>query len=190
MWLTQNTNIFSLYTIFKQLELYTKWVPCPFSNLPIQHRKEIKFKARLNWILLNDDICCLYSSFVSVKQLVGEITDNYCWLLLTSYDFLSLQLARCVYRQSTVWRLFPRQTIKAGVEDLYGYGHTKIGMVGTTTFSVCYGSRALPAFTFQVSRHGSNLLGFDLFCALGFSITDNTGANILTVNIPWPHRWL
>lgn len=36
-------------------------------------------------------------------------------------------------------------------DELYGYGHAKIGTVGRATFSVCYDSEALPAFTFQVS---------------------------------------
>lgn len=62
-------------------------------------------------------------------------------------------------------------------------------MVGTATFSVCYSFRTLPAFTFQVSRHCANLLGFDLFCALGLSIKDNTGATTLTVTTPWQQRW-
>ncbi|KAI3360245.1 hypothetical protein L3Q82_014555 [Scortum barcoo] len=35
----------------------------------------------------------------------------------------------------------------------------------------------------------ANLLGFDLFCTLGFSITDNTGTSILMVTTPWQHRW-
>ncbi|CAK6974056.1 uncharacterized protein LOC114461062 [Scomber scombrus] len=80
---------------------------------------------------------------------------------------LDTAASRSLLNESLVRRLFPRQTIKASAEDLYGYGHTKIGMVGTTTFSVRYGCRALPAFTFQVSRHGANLLRIDLFCALG-----------------------
>lgn len=79
--------------------------------------------------------------------------------------------------------------IRADAEELYGYGHAKIGMVGTATFSVCYGSKTLPAFSFHVSRHGANLLGFDLFCAQGFSVTDNMGATILTVSTPWQHGW-
>lgn len=48
---------------------------------------------------------------------------------------------------------------------------------------------ALPTFTFQVSCQGANLLGFDLFCAQDFSITDNLGATILTVATPWLHCW-
>lgn len=51
----------------------------------------------------------------------------------------------------------------------------KLAWWATATFSVHYGSRALLAFTFQVSCR-ANLLGFDLFYTLGFSITDNTGA--------------
>lgn len=102
---------------------------------------------------------------------------------------LDTAASKSLLSESTVRRLFPRQTIKAGAEELYGYGHTKISMMGTVTFSVRYGSRTLPAFTFQVSRHGANLLGFDLFCALGFSITDNVGTTILTVTMPWQQRW-
>ena len=102
---------------------------------------------------------------------------------------LDTATSRSLLNESTVRRLFPRQTVRADAEELYGYGHAKIGMVGTTTFAVRYGSRALPAFTFQVSRHGTNLLGFDLFCALGFSIMDNVGATILTVATPWQQRW-
>ena len=102
---------------------------------------------------------------------------------------LDTAVSRSLLNESTVRRLFPRQTIRADAEELYGYGHAKIGMVGTTTFAVRYGSRALPAFTFQVSRQGTNLLGFYLFCALGLSIMDNVGATILTVATPWQQRW-
>ncbi|KAI3367270.1 hypothetical protein L3Q82_008316 [Scortum barcoo] len=94
---------------------------------------------------------------------------------------LDTAASRSLFSESTVRQLFPRQSITAGAEELYGYSHAKIGMVGTCAFSVRYGSRFLLAFTFQVFRHGANLLGFDLFCALGFSIMDNTGTAILTV---------
>lgn len=102
---------------------------------------------------------------------------------------LDTAASRSLLNESTVRRLFPRLVIRVDAEELYGYGHIKIGMVGTTTFSACYGPKTLPAFTFQVSRHCANLLGFDLFCALGFSVTDNMGATILTVSTPWQHRW-
>lgn len=73
-------------------------------------------------------------------------------------------------------------------EELYGYRHANIDMV--VTFSVHYGSRALSAFTYQVFCHGANPLGFDHFCTLGFSITENMGATILMVSMPWQQRWL
>ncbi|XP_019737023.1 uncharacterized protein K02A2.6-like [Hippocampus comes] len=110
--------------------------------------------------------------------------DGVCLSLL-----LDTAASKSLLNESTVRQLFPRMIIKPGTEDLFGYGHTKIDMVGTATFSVRYGARTLPAFTFQVSRKGANLLGFDLFCALGFSITDNMGTTILTVAAPWLHRW-
>lgn len=79
----------------------------------------------------------------------------------------------------------------ANAVDLYGYGHSKIGMVGTIMFSVRYGTKALPAFTFQVSHQGANLMGFDLFCELGFTLVDNYGAAILGPSVcsPWHQRW-
>ncbi|KAJ8349338.1 hypothetical protein SKAU_G00244680 [Synaphobranchus kaupii] len=88
--------------------------------------------------------------------------DGVCLLLL-----LDTAASKSLLNVSTVRRLFPLRTLKADAEDLYGYGHNKIGMVGTITFSVRYGTKDLPSFAFQVSRQGANLLGFDLFCALG-----------------------
>ena len=54
---------------------------------------------------------------------------------------------------------------------------------------MCYGERALPAFTFHVSRHGANLLGLDLFHNLGFTLLDTTGSEIHTVAILWQQQW-
>ncbi|KAF0039087.1 hypothetical protein F2P81_009571 [Scophthalmus maximus] len=96
---------------------------------------------------------------------------------------------RSLLNVSTIRRLFPLRTSTAGAEDLYGYGHSKIGMVGTIAFSVCYGTKTLPSVTFQVSRHGRNLMGMDLFCDLGFSFLDYTGSAILSVSSPWQQRW-
>ncbi|KAK5608808.1 hypothetical protein CRENBAI_019835 [Crenichthys baileyi] len=110
------------------------------------------------------------------KWCVVEL-DGVCLPLL-----LNTAASRSLLNESTVRQLFPRQHIEVGAETLNDYGHAKIIMVGIITFSVCYGSRTLPMFTVQVSQHGDNLLGFDFFCTLGFSITDNTGSTILTVD--------
>lgn len=104
-----------------------------------------------------------------------------CGLCTVEWDSMCLPLlpdaavCRSLFK-STVLRLFLQQTIKVGAEELYGYGHTKIGMVGTANF--------------QVSCHGTKLLGFDLFCVLGFSITDNMGSTKLTITMSWQHCWL
>lgn len=79
--------------------------------------------------------------------------------------------------------------IKPCAEELFGYGQTKIGIVGTATFSVRYGAKTFPALKFQVTHQGADLLGFDLFCALGFSIKDNMDSVILTVNNRWLPAW-
>lgn len=72
---------------------------------------------------------------------------------------------KCLYRHII------RQTHTAGTEDLYGYWHSEIRMVGTITLSVCYRTKALPSFTLQVSHHGANLM--DLVIFHGISLLDN-----------------
>lgn len=88
--------------------------------------------------------------------------------------------------ESTVRQFFPRLTIRENADELYGYRHAKSSVVGT---AVHYGSRTLPAFTLQVCWQDGNFLGFDLFCALGFFITDNMCAAILIMSMPWQHRY-
>ena len=97
--------------------------------------------------------------------------------------------SRSLLNVAIVQRLFLVRMPTAGAEDLYGYGHSKFGMVGTITFSVRYGTKALQSFTFQVSRHGANLVGLALFSDLGFSLLDNTASTILTVSSSWVQRW-
>ncbi|KAK5616257.1 hypothetical protein CRENBAI_014888 [Crenichthys baileyi] len=104
---------------------------------------------------------------------------------------LCREMTCCCQRQKTCPALpsLGIEIIKADMEVLYSYGHSKIGMVCTITFSACNSSRTLPAFTFQVSRNGANLLGFDLFYVLGFYFRDNTGTVILMVTMSWQHCW-
>lgn len=46
-----------------------------------------------------------------------------------------------------------------------------------------------PYFPFHITRHGSNILGLDVFMSLDFSLLDNKGAQILTVSCPWQQEW-
>ncbi|KAJ8356570.1 hypothetical protein SKAU_G00193640 [Synaphobranchus kaupii] len=61
----------------------------------------------------------------------------------------------------------------------------RIELVGALSIAVRYGARTLPSFTFHVSRHGADLMGRDLFSALGFTLLDGAGAAILQVSSPW-----
>ncbi len=47
----------------------------------------------------------------------------------------------------------------------------------------------VPSFTFHVARRGANLMGLDLFSALGFSLVDTKGCAILTISTPWQQKW-
>lgn len=77
--------------------------------------------------------------------------------------------SRSLINAATVKRLFPHRTLTASTEELYSYGHSKIQMEDTISFTVRYGDKTLPSFTFQVSHQGTNLMGFDLFCESGLA---------------------
>ncbi|KAG1938438.1 thy-1 membrane glycoprotein [Pimephales promelas] len=73
--------------------------------------------------------------------------------------------------------------------SLCGYGDSKIDLVGSLQVTVGYGTKLVPSFTFHVARRGANLMGLDLFSALGFSLVDTKGAAILTVSTSWQQKW-
>lgn len=106
---------------------------------------------------------------------VGSSTKPFTWCIV-ELDGVWLPLlldtaaSRSLLNVSTVRWLFSRQVIRADAEEKNGYRHANIGMVGTTIFSSS--SKTHSAFLFQVSSQGGNLLEFDLFRALCFSITD------------------
>ncbi|KAF3849697.1 hypothetical protein F7725_019416 [Dissostichus mawsoni] len=140
----------------------------------------------LDTLLLHKMLCSggLFFGNAGNRRCCTVELDGVCLPLL-----LDTGASKSLLNVSTVRRLFPLRTLTADAEDLYGYGHSKIGMAGTITFAVRYGTKALPAFTFQVSHQGANLMGFDLFCELGFTLVDNSGAAILSVGSPWHQRW-
>ncbi|KAJ8353420.1 hypothetical protein SKAU_G00209870 [Synaphobranchus kaupii] len=90
---------------------------------------------------------------------------------------------------STIQRVFPQVTLTTPSAVLCGYGNARIELVGALSVAVRYGARTLPSFTFHVSRHGADLMGTDLFSALGFTLLDGAGAAILQVSSPWRQQW-
>ncbi|KAJ8364750.1 hypothetical protein SKAU_G00135810 [Synaphobranchus kaupii] len=85
--------------------------------------------------------------------------------------------------------VFPQVTLTTPSAVLCGYGNARIELVGALSVAVRYGARTLPSFTFHVSRHGADLMGMDLFSALGFTLLDGAGAAILQVSSPWRQQW-
>lgn len=73
--------------------------------------------------------------------------------------------------------------------NLFGYGSSTIEVIGLIHAPVQYGNKALVNFPFHITRHGSNILGLDLFMSLDFSLLDNEGTQILTVSCPWQQEW-
>ena len=84
---------------------------------------------------------------------------------------------------------FSSLPLSAPTTALYGYGGTGIDLVGSLQLSVRYGTKTVPSFAFQVARCGANLMGLDLFTALGFSLLDTGGSAIMTVTTLWQQKW-
>ncbi len=90
---------------------------------------------------------------------------------------------------STYDRFLPHLPLQPPSLNLFGYGSSAIDVIGLIHAPVQYDNKALPNFPFHITRHGSNILGLDLFMSLDFSLLDNKGAQILTVSGPWQQEW-
>ena len=90
---------------------------------------------------------------------------------------------------STYSQFFSSLPMSAPSASLCGYGNSRIDLVGSLQVTVRYGAKVVPEAVFQVARHGANLMGLDLFSALGFALLDTGGAPILTVCMPWQQKW-
>lgn len=73
--------------------------------------------------------------------------------------------------------------------NLFGYGSSAIYVICLVHAPVQYGNKVLPDFPFHITHHVSNIIGLDLFISLGFSLLDNKGAQIQTVNCLCQHEW-
>ena len=90
---------------------------------------------------------------------------------------------------STVKRFLPHIALQKPSAVLRGYGNSKIDLAASLSCSVRHGNASLATFTFQVARHGANLMGLDLITSLGFTFMDSCGATIHQVSSPWEQRW-
>lgn len=84
---------------------------------------------------------------------------------------------------------FSALPLSAPTTSLSAYGDAKIDLVGSIKLAVGYGNKVVSSFLFQVSRRGANLMGLDLFSALGFSLVDTKGTAILAVTTSWQQKW-
>ncbi len=125
----------------------------------------------------------VYSAPVSFKACSVRLNDVCIPLLLDTGASVSL------LNMQTYNTFFGALTLSAPSASLCGYGDSKIDLVGSLQVTVGYGNKMVPSFTFHVARRGANLMGLDLFSALGFSLVDKKGAAILTVSTPWQQKW-
>ncbi len=86
-------------------------------------------------------------------------------------------------------RFLPHFSLHPPSLNLFGYGSSANDVIGFIHAPVQYGKKTLPNFPFYITRHGSKILGLDLFMSLDFSLLDNKGAQILTVSSPWQQEW-
>ena len=123
------------------------------------------------------------SARVSFKTCTVEL-DGVCVPLL-----LDTGAALSLLNWSTVKRFLPHITLQTPSAVLHGYGNSKIDLVASLSCPVRHGNTSLATFTFQVARHGANLMGLDLITSLGFTFMDSGGATIHQVSSPWEQRW-
>ena len=100
----------------------------------------------------------------------------YCWILERLYP-------------SSTGPQSSAGTLQTPSAVLHGYGNSKIDLVASLSCPVRHGNTSLATFTFQVARHGANLMGLDLITSLGFTFMDSGGATIHQVSSPWEQRW-
>ncbi|KAJ8332775.1 hypothetical protein SKAU_G00416710 [Synaphobranchus kaupii] len=86
-------------------------------------------------------------------------------------------------------QFFTHETLGPPTTTLGGYANSEIDIVGSLQLPVSYGEKTLPVFRFNIARHGTNLLGLDLFNGLGFTLLYTAGSEIHTVAIPWQQQW-
>ncbi len=122
----------------------------------------------------------VYSAPVSFKACSVRLNDVCIPLLLDTGASVSL------LNMQTYNTFFGALPLAAPSASLCGYGDSKIDLVGSLQVTVGYGNKMVSSFTFHVARRGANLMGLDLFSALGFSLVDTKGAAILTAKVAVP----
>ena len=118
--------------------------------------------------------------FKTCSLMVGDVTLP---LLLDTGATVSL------LNLATYTQFFSHEPMGQPTTTLRGYANSKIDIVGSLQLPVKYGEKTLPLFRFNIARHGTNLLGLDLFNSLGFTLLDTAGSEIHTVTIPWQQQW-
>ncbi|KAK0152341.1 hypothetical protein N1851_006252 [Merluccius polli] len=118
--------------------------------------------------------------FKTCSLMIGDVTLP---LLLDTGATVSL------LNLTTYTQFFSREPLGQPTTTLRGYANSKIDIVGSLQLPVKYGEKTLPLFRFNIARHGTNLLGLDLFNSLGFTLLDTAGSEIHTVAIPWQQQW-
>ncbi len=93
-------------------------------------------------------------------------------------------LNKCTYD-----RFFSHVPLEAAAKPLLGYGHFPISTLGVARLPVRYDQQCAPAAKFCITRKGANIMGLDLFLALGFTVSDARGLHVLQVAASWPDRY-
>lgn len=93
-------------------------------------------------------------------------------------------LNKCTYD-----RFFSHVPMEAATNTLLGYGCSPISTLGVARLPVSYDQQCAPDTKFCITRKGANIMGLDLFLALGFTVSDARGLQVLQVTASWPDRY-
>ena len=80
-----------------------------------------------------------------------------------------------ILHKSFVFGLRPREIIRPSSIRLKTYTGTPVPTIGVVQLPVQQGTTAVDSFPFHVVHNGRNIMGIDLFNALGYKITSSTG---------------
>lgn len=122
----------------------------------------------------------------------GQVAFKTCTVQLADVTLpllLDTGAAASLLNATTYHKFFSHMPLASSATALCGYDSSKIDILGVLRVPVHYGSKHLLSFPFHIARRGANLLGLDLFTALGFTLRDDAGSDIQHITSSWQQKW-
>lgn len=93
-----------------------------------------------------------------------------------------------MFNKCTCDGFFSEVPLEGAVKPLLGYSYSPISTLGMACLPVRY-EQCSPNTRFCITQRGVNIMGVDLFLALGFAVRDARSQHVLQVTSFWPDRY-